>query len=142
MTRLRQDSVWACFSNTEGAHTHFNEWLNKQLQAAGKKVDVHFQPVELAHLNDTEGIYEAATQSLNSVAASEGEKLVTLYLSPGTPVMAFVWAFCGPEVPNAKKTSYRIFSAGQTAGKNRPAERVAGMARKTGPDSQCGIGSV
>mgnify|MGYP002098218322 FL=1 len=91
------------FSNTEGAHTHFNEWLNKQLQAAGKKVDVHFQPVELAHLNDTEGIYEAATQSLNAVAASEGEKLVTLYLSPGTPVMAFVWAFAALRYPTLKK---------------------------------------
>jgi hypothetical protein len=98
------------FSNTEGAHTHFNEWLNKQLQAAGKKVDVHFQPVELAHLNDTEGIYEAATQSLNAVAASEGEKLVTLYLSPGTPVMAFVWAFAALRYPTLKNVLSHLLS--------------------------------
>lgn len=106
------------FSNTEGAHTHFNEWLNKQLQAAGKKVDVHFQPVELAHLNDTEGIYEAATQSLNAVAASEGEKLVTLYLSPGTPVMAFVWAFAALRYPTLKK---RLIASSQPG---KPPERI------------------
>ncbi len=43
-----------------------------------------------------------ATQSLNAVAASEGEKLVTLYLSPGTPVMAFVWAFAALRHPMLK----------------------------------------
>ncbi|WP_267712942.1 PDDEXK family nuclease, partial [Vibrio parahaemolyticus] len=91
------------FSNTGAAHYHFNGWLKKQLRDAGKKVDVRFHPVELTHLNDTEGIYEAATQSLNAVAASEGEKLVTLYLSPGTPVMAFVWAFAALRHPTLKK---------------------------------------
>lgn len=91
------------FSNTGAAHHHFNEWLKKQLRNAGKKVDVRFHPVELTHLNDTEGIYEAATHSLNAVAASEGEKLVTLYLSPGTPVMAFVWAFVALRHPTLKK---------------------------------------
>ncbi|ENN6981756.1 DUF1887 family protein [Vibrio parahaemolyticus] len=91
------------FSNTGAAHYHFNGWLKKQLRDAGKKADVRFHPVELTHLNDTEGIYEAATQSLNAVAASEGEKLVTLYLSPGTPVMAFVWAFAALRHPTLKK---------------------------------------
>lgn len=91
------------FSNTGASHHHFNEWLKKKLRDAGKKVDVRFHPVELTHLNDTEGIYEAATQSLNTVAASEGEKLVTLYLSPGTPVMAFVWAFAALRHPTLKK---------------------------------------
>lgn len=54
------------FSNTAEAHNHFNQWLEKQLRDAGKKVDIRFYPVELMHLNDTEGIYEAATQSLNA----------------------------------------------------------------------------
>jgi hypothetical protein len=91
------------FSNTDQAHNHFNKWLDEQLQRAGKKAEVHFLPVGLKHLNDTEGIYEAATQSLNGVAATQGEKLVTLYLSPGTPVMAFVWAFAALRHPNLKK---------------------------------------
>ena len=106
------------FSNTAEAHNHFNQWLEKQLRDAGKKVDVCFHPVELTHLNDTEGIYEAATQSLNAVAASEGEKLVTLYLSPGTPVMAFVWAFAALRHPTLKK---RLIASSQPG---RPPERI------------------
>lgn len=106
------------FSNTAGAHNHFNQWLEKQLRDAGKKVIVRFHPVELMHLNDTEGIYEAATQSLNAVAAYEGEKLVTLYLSPGTPVMAFVWAFAALRHPMLKK---RLIASSQPG---RPPERI------------------
>ena len=106
------------FSNTAEAHNHFNQWLEKQLRDAGKKVDVSFHPVGLKHLNDTEGIYEAATQSLNTVAALEGEKLVTLYLSPGTPVMAFVWAFAALRHPTLKK---RLIASSQPG---RPPERI------------------
>lgn len=107
------------FSNSVEAHNHFTQWLENQLLDAGKKVDVHFHPVGLKHLNDTEGIYEAAIQSLNAVAASEGEKLVTLYLSPGTPVMAFVWAFAALRHPTLKK---RLIASSQPG---RPPERIA-----------------
>lgn len=107
------------FSNSVEAHNHFTQWLEKQLRDAGRKVNVHFHPVGLTHLNDTEGIYEAATQSLNTVAASEGEKLVTLYLSPGTPVMAFVWAFAALRHPTLKK---RLIASSQPG---RPPERIA-----------------
>lgn len=106
------------FSNTAEAHNHFNQWLEKQLRDAGKKVDVSFHSLGLKHLNDTEGIYEAATQSLNTVAALEGEKLVTLYLSPGTPVMAFVWAFAALRHPTLKK---RLIASSQPG---RPPERI------------------
>lgn len=107
------------FSNSVEAHNHFTQWLEKQLRDASKKVNVHFHPVDLKHLNDTEGIYEAATQSLNTVAASEGEKLVTLYLSLGTPVMAFVWAFAALRHPTLKK---RLIASSQPG---RPPERIA-----------------
>jgi hypothetical protein len=106
------------FSNTAEAHDHFNQWLEKQLRDVSKKVDVRFHSVGLKHLNDTEGIYEAATQSLNTVAALEGEKLVTLYLSPGTPVMAFVWAFAALRHPTLKK---RLIASSQLG---RPPERI------------------
>jgi hypothetical protein len=106
------------FSNTAEAHNHFNQWLEKQLQDAGKKVAVNFQSVDLAHLNDTEGIYEAATQALNEVVASDGEKQVTLFLSPGTPVMAFVWAFAALRHPTLKK---RLIASSQAG---RPPERI------------------
>lgn len=107
------------FSNSVEAHNHFTQWLENQLLNAGKKVDIHFHPVGLKHLNDTEGIYEAATQSLNAVAASEGEKLVTLYLSPGTPVMAFVWAFAALRHPTIKK---RLIASSLPG---KPPERIA-----------------
>lgn len=106
------------FSNSVEAHSHFTQWLEKQLRDAGKKVEVYFHSVDLKHLNDTEGIYEAATQSLNAVAASEGEKLVTLYLSPGTPVMAFVWAFAALRYANLKK---RLIASCQP---ERPPEEI------------------
>jgi hypothetical protein len=106
------------FSNTEGAHHHFREWLTEQLRDAGRSVKVIFVPVVLSHLNDTEGIYEAAIQSLNAVAELEGEKLVTLYLSPGTPVMAFVWAFAALRHPTLKK---RLIGSSQPG---RPPERI------------------
>lgn len=106
------------FSNSVVAHNHFKQWLEMQLRDVGKKVDVQFHPVELKHLNDTEGIYEAVTQSLNLVAASEGEKLVTLYLSPGTPVMAFVWAFAALRYPTLKK---RLIASSQSG---KPPEKI------------------
>lgn len=107
------------FSNSVEAHSHFTQWLKKQLWDADKKVNMHFHPVGLKHLNDTEGIYEAATHALNAVAASEGEKLVTLYLSPGTPVMAFVWAFAALRHPNLKK---RLIASSQPG---RPPEKIS-----------------
>ena len=106
------------FANTPEAHNHFNQWLEKQLWDAGKKVNLCFNSVSLKHLNDTEGIYEAASQSLNTVAALEGEKLVTLYLSPGTPVMAFVWAFAALRHPTLKK---RLIASSQPG---IPPERI------------------
>ncbi|UPU37501.1 DUF1887 family CARF protein [Geomonas paludis] len=114
-------SAWSfinLFANTEAAHAHFVGWLQRQLLETGKQVAVNFNPVVLRHLNDTEGIYEAATHYLGAVATAEGEKLVTLYLSPGTPVMAFVWAFAALRHPNLKK---RLIAASQA---DRPPETI------------------
>jgi len=106
------------FSNTTEAHSHFNQWIENQLQEAGKNVKVHFLPVNLKHLNDTEGIYEAVTQTMNVVAELKNKKQITLYLSPGTPVMAFVWAFAALRHPTLKK---RLIASSQPG---RPPERV------------------
>ena len=105
-------------SNSVEAHNHFIQWLEKKLRDAEKKVNVHFHSVSLKHLNDTEGIYEAANQALNAVAESEGEKLATLYLSPGTPVMAFVWAFVALRHPTLKK---RLITSSQPG---KPPEQI------------------
>ena len=106
------------FSNTEEAHKYFMQWVDQKLGEFGKKTKVRFQSVYLQHLNDTEGIYHAANNSLNAVATQEGAKLVTLYLSPGTPVMAFVWAFTALRYPNLKK---RLIASSNA---NKPPETI------------------
>lgn len=106
------------FSNTDEAHDHFTHWLEKQLRDVRIKVNINFLPVKLQRLNDTEGIYEAATEALNVVASLKSEKQVTLYLSPGTPVMAFVWAFAALRHPNLKK---RLIASSQP---ERPPENI------------------
>ena len=91
------------FCNTEKAHEHFVNWLEIKLADLGKSTRVSMQSIFLQKLNDTEGIYEAATEYLDNVQNIEGDKLVTVYLSPGTAVMAFVWAFVALRYPNLKK---------------------------------------
>jgi len=90
------------FANTDAAHKHFIAWLKSRTQDVAN-VKLSFKSETLRELNDTEGIYACATRALDLVAQEAGEKLVTLYLSPGTPVMAFVWAFAALGHPALKK---------------------------------------
>ena len=91
------------FANTAIAHNHFIDWLKAKVQNADGSVNINFKSEKLSELNDTEGIYACAMRALDSVTQEGGEKLVTLYLSPGTPVMAFVWAFAALAHPALKK---------------------------------------
>ena len=90
------------FANTDAAHNHFIGWLKTRTQDVDGNVKICFKSEKLRELNDTEGIYACATRALDLVAQEAGEKLVTLYLSPGTPVMAFVWAFAALGHPSLK----------------------------------------
>lgn len=90
------------FANTTAAHDHFIGWLTAQAGKASEP-DINFCDEKLRRVNDSEGIYASATQALNTVEKTPGENLVTLYLSPGTPVMAFVWALAALEHPTLKK---------------------------------------
>jgi hypothetical protein len=90
------------FSNTAEANELFEIWLSKQLAQVGRKINVQLYPVKLLHLNDTKGIYKAVTNVLNDVSSRDIDKEVTLYLSPGTPVMAFTWAFASLVNPSLK----------------------------------------
>lgn len=90
------------FANTAIAHEHFIGWLKAKVQNADS-VKISFKSEKLRELNDTEGIYACAMRALDMVAQESGEKLVTLFLSPGTPVMAFVWAFAALGHPALKK---------------------------------------
>lgn len=91
------------FANTTTAHEHFVGWLKAKVKNAGSGAKIWFKSEKLRELNDTEGIYACAMRALDWVAQESGEKLVTLYLSPGTPVMAFVWAFAALGHPELKR---------------------------------------
>ena len=88
-----QSKVIDAFANTPEAHKRFKKWLRQQIQSCGREIRVQFCVKELQMLHDAKGIYDAAIQALDIVAAEPGEKRLTFYLSPGTPVMAFTWAF-------------------------------------------------
>lgn len=91
------------FANTRTAHKHFAQWLEAKVRSGGGSTKLWFVHETLRELNDTEGIYSCAMRALDFVALQTGEKLVTLNLSPGTPVMAFVWAFAALGHPDLKK---------------------------------------
>jgi len=106
------------FANTDQAHEFYIKWLKAQLLTLGIKTKVIFQSVILQHLNDTEGIYETANICLETLSSQKGEKRITFNLSPGTPVMAFVWAFVALRYPNLEK---RMIASSQT---NKPPETI------------------
>jgi hypothetical protein len=91
------------FANTAVAHEHFETWLKKKAAGMGCSASISFKSEKLRQLNDTEGIYAGAVRALDGVERELGEKFVTLYLSPGTPVMAFVWALAALSYPELKK---------------------------------------
>ena len=102
----KQSDVWSFinkYSSTDFAHNHFITRIKQQLKNKKVKTEVSFHSVELTHLNDTEGIYNIAVEVLDIVASWEVEKEIFFYLSPGTPVMAFVWAFAALRHPNLDK---------------------------------------
>ena len=96
-------SLVSRFSNTRQAHKSYCEWLRRELLSRGIGTSLAFRPIHLKALNDTEGIYEAATTALSDAAAEADDVAVSLFVSPGTPVMAFVWAFASLLFPRVKK---------------------------------------
>jgi hypothetical protein len=93
LTRQQQANIVSAISNTMDAHRVFRSWLKEALQGLGINVNIQLCAKELAFLNDSKGIYDAVIQALDVVQADVGQKEITFYLSPGTPIMAFNWAF-------------------------------------------------
>lgn len=81
------------FANTPAGHAIYKKWLRREIEALGLAVNVTLCVKELASLNDSKGIYDAALKALDIVLSQQGERSIAFYLSPGTPVMAFTWAF-------------------------------------------------
>lgn len=90
-------------ANTAPAHRHYVSWLKRHLTEAGIETQVQFHPVPLADLNDSDGIYKAATAALDCIAQIPGDFDVSLFLSPGTPVMAFTWALAALRFPRLNR---------------------------------------
>ena len=108
----------ARFANTPAAHRHVEAWLHTQLEGLSEGIEVTVTGQALNGLNDSEGIYAAAVRALEAVARDPEPSQVSLYLSPGTPTMAFTWAFAALAHPNIRK---RLIAASDPT---RPPEPV------------------
>ena len=98
------------FANTTLAHDYYIGWLKSKLAELGLAVEIAFSRVNLRKLNDTDGIYEAANRALSVVDRTFPDSVVSLFISPGTPVMAFTWALAALNFPRLKK---RLISSSQ-----------------------------
>lgn len=91
--RSEQSEIVDAYANTPEGHELFAQWLLGEIRARKLGTAIRVVQKELESLSDARGTYEAAAEALDVVLSTEGEREVTLYLSPGTPVMAFTWAF-------------------------------------------------
>ena len=78
--------------NTAAGHALFLDWLKGGLTAVGIVCKIQIIPQELKHLNEARGIYHAAASALKLALGDAAEKALTVFVSPGTPVMAYTWA--------------------------------------------------
>ena len=93
LRRREQIETVDALANTPKGHEWFRNWLHGEIKRRGLGVSIRIVEKDLKSLSDARGVYDAASEALDVVVATEGEKAVTVYLSPGTPVMAFTWAF-------------------------------------------------
>lgn len=112
-SRLATQGLVDRFANTKQAHKWFCEWIRNELHTFSPATELVFRPIHLKDLNDTEGIYEAAVGELEAIGSSREESEVSLFLSPGTPVMAFVWAFAALNFPRIRKRLISSSRGGQ-----------------------------
>ena len=92
-SRQEQIETVDALANTPRGHEWFRSWLHGEIKRRGLGVSIRIVEKDLESLSDARGAYDAASEALDIVVATKGEKEVTVYLSPGTPVMAFTWAF-------------------------------------------------
>ncbi len=85
--------------NTTFAHGRFFTWLKQKLDDAGINCKISGHDAILRNLNDSESIYQAALEAMDASVRSDPDADLTLFLSPGTPVMACCWAFASLRYP-------------------------------------------
>ncbi|MDQ0375987.1 Card1-like endonuclease domain-containing protein [Cellulomonas humilata] len=129
------------FANSQAAHMHFETWLRARVDGLSPGTEVTLTGHVLNGLNDTEGIYAGAVQALDAVAQHPEPTQVSLYLSPGTPAMAFTWAFAALAHPGVRKRL--IASSDPTRPPELvrlPAEWMERFGRPARPNSENGAG--
>lgn len=93
---LSPEDVWDIqdkFANTPKGHEFYFSWLQNELNINEKKCSVQRVDCILEKLNDSHGIYAASLNVITNIRKSYGDNIkITLFISPGTPVMAFSWA--------------------------------------------------
>lgn len=81
------------FANTPGGHSFFTSWLKGELNRHEKNVEIKCLECQLSKLNDSHGIYSASLNAISEIRNTFGSQTpISLFISPGTPVMAFSWA--------------------------------------------------
>lgn len=78
--------------NTELGHALFADWLKAELVRNEVHCNIQFISRVMSQLNDAQAIFDAAAAAVNFALADVGQKTITTYVSPGTPVMAYTWA--------------------------------------------------
>jgi len=119
LTRPQEYELVDAFSNTPAAHQWFKAWLRAEIKKMGLLVNLRLCVKELQFLNDSKGIYDAVIGAMDIVTKEPTEKRITFYLSPGTPVMAFTWAFVALANP---ELDIQILSSSEP---RKPPTRVA-----------------
>ena len=121
-------------SNTPAANQHFLKWLIDKAAAENQNSEIIGHEVHLKQLNDSDGIYNAAVSILDEIT-TEPDIAVTLDISPGTAVMAFVWAFAALRYPGVNIrliTSPRINCPPEEVAIPQGLRQQAESARRTG----------
>lgn len=88
--------------NTAAGDALFLDWLKAELAAAGISCNVRIIQQKLKHLNDARGIHHAATSALQLALGDTEAMSLTVFVSPGTPVMAYTGALIARANPQHK----------------------------------------
>lgn len=100
LTPMQRDRIKDAASNTAAGHEVFASWLTEQVRDAGETVTIQMLPQKMTSLHDAEGIYAAAVAAVQVPLDDPDMSAVTVYISPGTPVMAYTWALLARSNPS------------------------------------------
>jgi len=88
--------------NSPETHARFLQWYSESLTETGKTVNISAVTADLLGLDDLVGIKSAERLAFQLGSKKVGESgSITIYISPGTSLMAFGWAEIIQENPNA-----------------------------------------